>query len=216
MGLGKIGILEMSKDSNNLYLNMLSNHCNFNTTNFSFYPTYFDEINNLLPHPSKELKKLLVNYLDKIKDVNYLIVPNITIHQTLDELFKEQTFKFKLIHPIIELVHDLKKVDQNKVVIFGSKHTMQPGYISSLLENYGIKCSFPTTKDYQQIETYRIAVYNKTATPDTINNFNTIVKKHATKTNVILACTELSLAYNSNFSNVFDLVKIQVASCFSK
>ena len=65
-------------------------------------PCNFEKINPYLPKQYPILKTLIEPYLLEAEKRNctHLLVPNITMHDVLDQLFSELTIKLKLIHPL--------------------------------------------------------------------------------------------------------------------
>lgn len=210
----RIGILGMSEDSNQLFSDMLPLKVGKKELDIRFFDTNFKKINSLLPGPSDELKKLLITYLKKVKRVKYIIVPNITIHQTLDEIFTENKFKFEIIHPLECLIMSLKKKEITKVVLFGSIYTMKDGYVSNLLKQNGIESVFPTEQDIIAIDKIRRVTYKNGIAKKNLEKFNHLLNKYAVMTPVVLASTELSIINDNSHSNVYDAARCLIDSYF--
>ncbi len=170
--------------------------------------TNFDEINNLLPKPSKQLEEILQTYLDELikLGVAQIIIPNITLHETIDDL----KFNIPIVHPVHLTASEIKKNKYKKVVLFGSKYTMESNYIKNIFKEYDIITSLPTKDDMLFIDNVRKQVYQKTSGKELIDNFNLMVKKYAQNNAMVIACTELSVASTNRNGKVFDMVHIQV------
>tara|TARA_R110001592_G_scaffold237306_3_gene496143 strand:+ start:42723 stop:43379 length:657 start_codon:yes stop_codon:yes gene_type:complete len=207
----KIGVLEMSNDSTEWYLNRLAK--SLNELEISKYPTNFEAINQLLPQPSVALFELLNSFLPNTNDLSFLLVPNITIHVMLDELFLEHQHTYSLVHPLSLTIERLRKNRVNEVVIFGSYYTMRDGYVSKKMELDGVSCSFPSKEDILSIDACRKAVFQNKASAELISNFKALVQKYAKMNTVVLACTELSMAYNGSMDNVLDMAQMQIDFC---
>lgn len=205
LGLGKLSTLFYIKELNAAYTNKNSER---NTFPYKLLNTNFDKINNLLPTPSKELDRIVKNYLDEIigLDINTLLVPNITLHETIDRL----KFKTKIIHPIHDTISEIKKQAYKKMVLFGSIHTMKSNYIKSNFAENEIEVLLPSKKDMLFIDDVRKQVYQKKETNDLLDNFNLMIKKYAKKNAVVIACTELSLASTNRNLEVFDMARVQI------
>jgi aspartate racemase len=210
-----IGLLAMSIDSTQWYVKQLLGKKNTDGTQNLVYPTNFEAINQLLPWPSVALQELLFSYLPSDGKIDYLLVPNITIHEVLDVLCSSHQLPYSLVHPIVLTIEKLLENKVEEVVIFGSRYTMQQGYVSKKLEQAGITCSFPTTEDVITIDACRRAVYDNTASKELISNFNGIVGKYAKEKPVVLSCTELSMAYSDEIDNVYDMAQLQIEFCLN-
>ncbi len=208
-----IGLLAMSTDSTQWYLKRLLDTKNAGDVENPVFPTNFDAINQLLPPPSSELQELLYSYLPSDGEIDYLLVPNITIHEVLDLLFSLHSMPYLLVHPITLTINKLMENKVDEVVIFGSSYTMQQGYVSENLEQAGVTCSFPSKEDILTIDACRSAVYQNMASKELIENFNVLVQKYAKEKPVVLSCTELSMAYAGNVAQVYDMAQLQLNFC---
>lgn len=202
----KLGILGLGKKSTQFYLkelNKTGNNCNY-----KLYKTNFDEINNLLPKPSKELSEIVFRNLKALLklDVNTLLIPNITLHQTIDKL----KLDVPIIHPIIETIKALKKTNNNKVILFGSMFTMQSSYIKDYFKQSNIELFIPKENDRLFIDKVRKQVYQETASYDLIKKYNLLVKKYTQLNTVVIACTELSLVTQNSNKKIVDMARIQI------
>lgn len=217
--MSKLGILGLGSFSTLFYimeLNALYNkkHGGFSTCPFTMLNIDFDAINNMLPNTSKHLNNLVFNALNKLEQLNVdvIIVPNITLHETLDQL----NISTKLIHPITQTIANLKVDNQTHVTVFGSMYTMQSNYISSALKSHHISVLQPTLEDRQQIDNLRVAIYNGIETTEQQATFSRLISKYTQKGAVVLACTELSVAYNNQNNSVYDMARIQINTAINE
>ncbi len=61
-----------------------------------------------------------LHYINSLK-VRELLIPNITIHQAIDNLIITEKFNFKIIHPLDLLISHLKLNGVENVIILGTK-----------------------------------------------------------------------------------------------
>lgn len=174
---------------------------------FVMIDTDFDEINSLLPGVSTQLKKIIRKYIAQIEtqEVDYLLVPNITLHQTLDQL----SISPEIIHPIKLTIDKLKDQNIKRIVLYGTRHTMKSKYLFEYFSKYHITVEVPDKMDFDIIENFRNLVYKNKETKDNIIQYQHLVKTQSNKRAVVLACTELSI-HNIPQVNVFDMVHIQI------
>lgn len=150
MSVKILGILGLGNRSTLFYLDQLNTRYNksnggYSTCPFKLLNANFDHINNLLPNTSVTLNGIVKHYLNELNTMNVTnaIVPNITLHETIDQL----TFETNLIHPVDCCIKEIEKKAQKKVVLFGSLHTMKSDYICSKFKARGIDVQTPTREE---------------------------------------------------------------------
>lgn len=205
LGLGSFSTLFYIKELNALYN---AKHGGFSTCPFKMLNVDFNAINNLLPNTSKALDTIVKDSLNKLQDlqIDIIVVPNITLHETIDRL----NIKTNLIHPIEETVSRVKESKHANVTIFGTLYTMQSNYIKSKFTAQNTNVLQASKEDMQQIDDLRIAIYNGNETKAQLVIFNKLINKYTKNGVVVLACTELSVAYNIQNSLVYDMARIQI------
>ncbi|MDO6761087.1 aspartate/glutamate racemase family protein [Tamlana sp. 2_MG-2023] len=208
----KLGLLGLGNRSTLFYINGLNSVFNKTTGGYSTCPftminTNFDAINLRLPDVSEALSEIVQAYISEIENmgITYLLVPNITLHETIDGLKHNLT----VLHPVKTCIAKLKENHWKQVVLFGSMHTMQSGYIRSQFAQNNIETRLPEKQDMLLIDQVRTAVYAETQTETLINEYRYILNKYAQNHPVVLACTELSVI-ESNQENVIDMAQLQI------
>ena len=205
LGLGSFSTLFYIKELNAVYNDLYDG---YSTCPFKLLNTNFNNINNLLPHPSKELDTVVKNYLEQLQNlhVDAFLITNITLHETIDRL----RLKTTIIHPIEQTVKAILKHQKNNVVVFGSLYTMESNYIKSYFTNNNIEVILASDEDRKFIDQVRTEVYKETATKHMLDSYNLLIEKYSMQTAVVIACTELSLAYIPTKLKVFDMARIQI------
>ncbi len=212
----KLSILGLGSRSTLFYLKELNKLYQKQKGGYSTYPLLllnanFDEINQLLPEPSAELDSIVQGYLNEIEklDAEYSLIPNITLHETIDRL----NIKSKFLHPVVLTAAKINANNWREIVLFGSLQTMQSDYISSIFSAKCINTVFPSAKDKLLIDKVRKQVYNETETEEMINNFHLLVEKYSKNNPVVLACTELSILNSENQNKrVVDMTQEQLTA----
>lgn len=205
LGLGSRSTLHYLKELNKLY------HLekgDYSTCQFTLLNTNFNAINQLLPNTSVALDAILQNYINEIEqfDIEEILVPNITLHETIDRLNIQKT----ILHP---LALTLAKIQENKtkeIVLFGSKYSMQANYIRSYFESNQIAIILPNQEEMLLIDEVRKQIYNKTETTELINKYFSIIDKYSKNNLIVLACTELSILKPTNQTNIIDMAQLQI------
>jgi len=205
LGLGSYSTLFYIKTLNAMYN---KKYGGFSTCPFKLLNVDFDAINKLLPNTSNALDTIVkthLNTLDALK-VDNILVPNITLHETIDRL----QIKTNVIHAIQETISKITGNNHVNVTIFGTLYTMQSNYLTSQFTAQNINIVKASDADMQLIDNLRIAVYNGDANPKQLNIFNDLLNKYTKNGIVVLACTELSVINTSNSKLVYDMARIQI------
>lgn len=205
LGLGSYSTLFYIKTLNAMYN---KKYGGFSTCPFKLLNVDFDAINKLLPNTSNALDTIVkthLNTLDALK-VDNILVPNITLHETIDRL----QIKTNVIHAIQETISKITGNNHVNVTIFGTLYTMQSNYLTSQFTAQSINIIKASDADMQLIDNLRIAVYNGDANPKQLNIFNDLLIKYTKNGIVVLACTELSVINTSNSKLVYDMARIQI------
>lgn len=218
-----IGVLGLGSLSTLFYLETLNKVYNRNFGDFSTCPllllnTNFNEINPFLPDQYKSLETNLLPYLKKMEELNisHLLIPNITLHKTWELLNKKQSFKYTISHPIELTIQSLKRNKQTNVILFASFFNMSSNYFKSYFLNENIEVITLSQDNMQFIDHTRKQVYLGIATIIELEKFNTLVNSYANDVAVILACTELSIAYKGAHQNVYDMAHHQINDTIKK
>lgn len=205
-----LGVLGLGSRSTTFYIEELNRKLNsilggYSTCPFVMLNTDFDTINALLPHPSKKLDKIVQRYIEDLEKLkpDSILIPNITLHQTIDRL----KVKTKLIHPLQICVEKLKQQDTKKIVVFGTKYTMQSSYFKDYFYAHGIEIIAPSNEDMDFVDKIRQDIYAKREKEKDLIYFNVLIEKYSKLFPVIFACTELSIVKNDK---VIDLIQLQI------
>ena len=208
----KLAILGLGSQSTLFYISELNRRYQeevggFGTCPFVMVNSNFNSINNLLPNVSKDLDTIVASYIDQLikHEAEHILIPNITLHQTIDRL----TIPKHIIHPLQLCVDKLTEQGVSHVTLFGTKYTMHSDYIHSFFNQRGITVEVPEKDVFDFIESFRNKVYEQSASPEQIEEYQALLTKYSKLNPVLLACTELSI-HNNELHNVFDMVMIQV------
>ena len=205
LGLGSRSTLFYIKELNRLYHQKKGG---YSTCPFKLWNANFDTLNNLLPETSKKLEVLVKNYLVELQHlkVDAILIPNITLHETIDKIAVVP----KIIHPVHFTIKKLKEQGFNKVVLFGSLHTMETDYLKVAFKNENITIVLPSQAERLIIDAVRKNIYWETESEELLKEYTDIIEKYSVSYPVVLACTELSIVWDTVNSNVFDMSRIQI------
>ena len=207
------GVLALGEASTAYYLNQI--HQKFNERNEEFstcplllYQVDFQVINPFLPGRFEELIPRVTEYLNKISDlgISKLLVPNITLHETLDQI----TYSIELCHPVQLTIEHLIKNKISEILIFGTLYTMNSEYLKRNFSEAGIKIILPESEDQLWIDDFRKKVYKKESTEDEIEAFQNLIKKYMQQKQVVISCTELSIHCLKKETHCIDMADLQI------
>lgn len=205
LGLGSRSTLYYLKELNRLYNTKKGG---YSTCPFILLNTDFEKINPLLPNTSAQLDTVLRDYFKEINtlDITQIVVPNITLHETIDRI----DITKKILHPLHLSVSKIRENNLEKVVLFGSLHSMNSSYIRSYFELNSIEVVLPSHKDMLFLDEVRKYIYNETETTEIIKNYHLLIKRYTASYTVLLCCTELSIVKPLDQTNLIDMVQIQI------
>lgn len=214
----KVSLLKTGQFSTAFYLNKLQEMYRQNREVSEDLPieildTNFDLVNSFLPDGHTEITAILKPVFEKAAQagVTHLLVPNITLHETLDQII--ETIDLKLIHPIAIGIKNLQKLEAQTVSVLGTRHTMQRPYIRSHFENAGFQIMDLSQSQISVLDQLRLDVF---AGKDRSESLEKILKLLSPSVDgLVLACTELSVAaQHTQVPNIVDLAvgQIEVAA----
>ncbi|TYB71486.1 aspartate/glutamate racemase family protein [Bizionia gelidisalsuginis] len=209
-----LGILGLGNRSTLFYINALNTAFQSQKKGYSTFPFIlvnvdFNTINPYLPNDFDTLLPTVsevITTLEKLP-ITHLLIPNITIHETIDRL----ATPLKVLHPLSLSAKILKLKKEASAVVFGTRYTMTSPYFIEYFAAEGIQIQSPSVEDMVFIDQFRQSVYASTETETETNTYYTLLKKYSSKAPVILACTELSVLHcNNDHFNSIDLATLQI------
>lgn len=213
-----LGILGLGNRSTLFYIDELNKRFNalfngYSTCPFILYNIDFENINPYLPNQFHKLKPILSLYINKIINlgINILLIPNITLHESIDKIYID----LEIAHPVQLTIDKLIERKQNKAVIFGSLHTMQATYLKDSFIRKKIILLEPNEEDKNFIDYFRKQIYHERETERDIKEYLNLLKGYSKKHPVIIGCTELSIYSSKDQSNLYDMALLQIEKTLS-
>lgn len=210
-----LGLLGLGSHTTSYYINEINRlfqnkHGGYSTMPFKMLNADFNKINPFLPNQFDTLIPITKTYIEALMamDVDKIIVPNITLHQTIDQLEMGPEVKAKLIHPVDVAIEKLTSYGVAEIVLFGSKYTMTAAYIRDRLMKAGIAVQIPSKHDQERIDLIRRKVY-ETGQTKLLSDQIKKVSSNYDNFPILIACTELSILHNS-IPQSFDMVQLQI------
>lgn len=205
LGLGAVSTAFYLKEIHHKYQ---KRNEEFSTASFVMYQIDFQEINLFLPNNFEVLIPIAESYLKEISDLGIakLLIPNITIHETLDQI----EIPFETCHPVDLTLEYLEKNRISEAYLFGTLYTMNSEYLNSKFSERNIKILKPTNSNQNWIDDFRKKVYDENETPEEINIFRNLVQKYSEKNIVVIGCTELSIYSLKENQSCIDMMDLQI------
>ena len=209
-----LGILGLGSRSTLFYLEQLNTQFHALKGDYHTFPSIthtvdFNTINPYLPNQFNTLKPVVKQQITSLfKDnVHSCIVPNITLHETIDQL----QFDKPILHPVTLSIQYLKDKNISNVVIFGSLYTMSSDYITNQLQSEHITVTLPSKSEQITIDNCRKKLYNYSETDTDFEAYKALAEKYSKTSIVLIACTELSLwTIALKNTNVVDMALLQI------
>ena len=211
LGLGEKTTQFYLKKFNQLYHNKYKE---YSTCPIKMLQVDFNEINPYLPFDFDVLKPVVLNYLIELNNlgVEVIVVPNITLHLTINQLDLPFGIKNKLIHPFDVKEKASQVSHSQKLMVLGTKYTMEQSFLAELYSSPHLNYDVPSIERVEEIDFIRSEVYEHGVTSEMQMKFDDLLTRYSGQ--VLIACTELSLLNESNRG--IDLIQNQIGNAFRK
>ena len=157
----------------------------------SNYTGGWDKIPGLL---KKEIKTILTSPCD------CLILCNNTLHKAFDIIQPELNLQIPFFHAVDLTGQFAVKKRLKKLLLLGTKFTMEDGFFSRKLEALGLEVTIPNEEERNHIQSIQTMLAQNSIKPEHIEYFRTFLSNYSHLDAVILACTELPLVVTSENS----------------
>lgn len=207
------GVLGLGAVSTQYYLQRIhekfqQQNKEYSTCPLMLYQIDFQEINPFLPNKFSDLIPHVKDYLEKIfaLGIKKLLVPNITLHETLDQM----DVPLEIYHPVPLTLTYLKKKNISEAFLFGTSYTMNSDYLRRNFPAKDVTLLRPSKEDQEWIDHFRKMVYEGNVATSDIERFHETIKQYAESNPVLIACTELSLHAPKNGDSCIDMAELQI------
>ncbi len=214
----KIGILGLGNKSTIFYIDELNKRFNalfkgYSTCPFVLYNINFENINPYLPNDFNKLKPLLSLYVKDIKNlgINYLLIPNITLHEAIDKIYID----LAIAHPVQLTIDKLIEREKTEAVIFGSLYTMESAYLKNAFAQREILLIEPSEEHKKFIDYIRRQIYCEQESEKDLEEYRRLLNLYSKDHALIIGCTELSIYATQTQNNIFDMASFQIEKILS-
>lgn len=145
------------------------------------------------------------------------MIANNTLHKIYDAIAADLPAAPPLFHAIALVRAELRRLSIDRVLLLGTRFTMEDGYYADPLRRAGIEVITPPESDREQIGTILTRLADGEEDPAFAGYFAGLTAAHATQgcQAVILACTELPLVIDQARSAlpIVDPLVLQCRAC---
>lgn len=161
----------------------------------SLYPDGWEEIPELL---GKELK-----LLDNMGP-DLILICNNTLHKGYDILVENQdiALEAQVIHIVVESAKKAAELGSKKVLLLGTKFTMEDGFFKDRLKFFKFDVEVPNEQDRAEIQEIQSAISAGKMEEGFKTRFSEILSRYNQNDAVILGCTELPLVIDSKMTDM--------------
>ena len=213
-----LGILGLGNRSTLFYIDELNKrfnavHRGYSTCPFILYNINFDRINPYLPNKFTNLEPVLSLYIKSIKKlgIKYLLIPNITLHETFDRI----NVDLDIAHPVQLTIDKLIESELKEVVVFGSLYTMQSKNLKDTFFKKEILLVEPKMEHRKFLDHFRKQIYYEQESNEDLEEYKRIMTLYSKDLPVVIACTELSIYTDHSNPKLFDMATIQIEKILS-
>jgi len=172
----------------------------------------FNEINELLPHGIVKASEMMAPYFEELdqQDVIANLLINNTLHEALDLYALKNPLQKPIGHVGILLREKLTEIKASKVMIIGSKYTMNAHYLPGFVPE-GIQVIKSSEKLQDQVDELRKVFYERKDETLAKDCYQQLVNQNPGVDHFIVACTELSIAFAPYVHNgrIVDTIDLQ-------
>lgn len=214
-----LGVLGLGSRSTAFYLERLNElfrqqFGGYGTCPLTLLNTNFNDINPFLPDQFATLEPVLSGYLAQFDDVKNVLIPNITLHETVDKLTAGGLVRKGLVDPVARCIDEIHSKGVNKICVFGSLYTMNSNWLIERFRQYGITVDVPDSTTQTILDEIRQRVYHRQELTQDLSLYTQLLEQSLQKMDVVIACTELSLITFNDSPQVFDMARIQLQAGF--
>ncbi len=168
-----IGVLSLGQRSTDFYLQQLRSK----NLQLSLVETGFEsDINPYLPSNFHILDGRLRDGLNRFEAVDAIVIPNITLHETLDRIDPDGAL-YSVVHAVNVSVTALEQASVDEVTLIGSLYTMQGDYLKEKFASAGIKINVPDEAEQEIIDGIRRKIYAGLEDPVNLQSYQAALEK---------------------------------------
>lgn len=140
-----------------------------------------------------------------------------TLHRAIDELADRWPAEIPIIHIVDETAREASARRYERVLLLGTRFTMENGYYADRLTAAGLNIQSPEAGDRERIQQIQSAIAAGHMPDDANAYFQDLLARHSNCDAAVLACTELPAAISAKTSPIplLDPLTIQCDAAFA-
>ncbi|MES2206188.1 MAG: amino acid racemase [Pseudomonadota bacterium] len=127
-----------------------------------------------------------------------LVICNNTLHKAFDVIEPDLGLTIPVFHSVKVTGRFAQSAHLNRLLLLGTKFTMEDGFYHQGLEAFGLQVSVPSEEDRSRIQIIQSQLAKGIIEPSFKQYFIQLINKHTEVDAVVLACTELPLVIHAN------------------
>ena len=177
-----------------------------NSARIVLYSINYDPIKSLYPDGWDKIPDILGKELKTLDDMgpDCILICNNTLHKGYDILVEQQKAPLmgQVIHIVVATAKKAMAMEANRVLLLGTKFTMEDGFFKDRLRFFGLDVDVPSEEDRIEIQEMQTKISAGQMEDSFHDRFKTMLSRYADYDALILGCTELPLVITENETNV--------------
>ena len=177
------------------------------------YSIDYHEIKSRYSNGWGEIPTLLRKEIEALLEMkpDCLLICNNTLHKAFDLIKDEMEINIPVLHIMELTIQHLRERKLNRVLLLGTRFTMEDTYFTQPLREAGIEVGVPELTDRIRIQEIQSELSKGNSAPEFAAYFQELVNKSNNYEGVILGCTELPAVFCQVSTNmaVIDTIELQ-------
>ncbi len=170
------------------------------------YSIDYQPIKSLYPDGWEDIPPLLRDELKLLDEMgpDCILICNNTLHKGYDILVEQQDIALlgQVIHIVVATARKCMAMDYKRVLLLGTKFTMEDDFFSDRLKFFGLDVVVPDENDRNEIQDMQTQISAGNMSDDFRGRFKQMLARYADVDAVILGCTELPLVIGSEETDI--------------
>ena len=178
----------------------------------------YHSIKQHYPNGWDKIPALLKTELEKLDALNpdCLLICNNTLHKGYDKIKDELQLNSPLFHMLEITALEALKNKYKKLLLLGTKFTMEDDFFKNHLENHGAEVIVPTLKERDEVQAFQTKLSRGLIEDSAREYFQDLLLKYKEVDAVVLGCTELPLVIKEDdiSQKILDPLTLQCQKAF--
>ncbi len=153
-----------------------------------------------------EIPAILRDELKRLDDMgpDYILICNNTLHKGFDILVEQQeaVLQAQVVHLVVATAKKAQEIEAKRVLLLGTKFTMEDGFFADRLSFFGLDVSVPSEEDRNEIQDMQSQISAGIMKDEFAERFRKLLSRYGDVDAVILGCTELPMVINEGVTDL--------------